>query len=81
LGAGLGIITRSDMFAAVDNTVDLPGYTRADAAVFYSFNERWRLQANVENLFDKKYYLNADNNANITPGYPRAVRVGLIARF
>jgi catecholate siderophore receptor len=39
LGAGLGIISRSDMFAAVDNTVILPGYTRADAAVFYSFNE------------------------------------------
>jgi catecholate siderophore receptor len=81
LGAGLGIVSRSDMFASVDNTVVLPGYTRADAAVFYSFNERWRLQANVENLFGKKYYLNADNNTNITPGSPRAFRVGLIARF
>lgn len=80
-GAGLGIVNRSDMFAAVDNTVVLPGYTKADAAFFYSFNERWRLQANVENLFNKKYYLNADSNTNITPGSPRAVRVGLIARF
>ena len=81
LGAGLGIIYRSDMFATVDNTVTLPGYTRADAAVYYSFNERWRLQGNVENLFDKKYYVNADSNTNISPGSPRAVRVGLIARF
>jgi catecholate siderophore receptor len=80
-GAGLGIVNRSDMFAAVDNTVVLPGYTKADAAFFYSFNERWRLQANVENLFNKKYYLNADSNTNITPGSPRAVRLGLIARF
>ncbi|HEX8292773.1 MAG TPA: TonB-dependent siderophore receptor, partial [Pyrinomonadaceae bacterium] len=31
LGAGLGIISRSDAFVAVDNTVVLPGYTRADA--------------------------------------------------
>ena len=81
LSAGFGIIRRSDMFAAIDNTVVLPAYTRADAAVFYSFNEHWRLQANVENLFNTKYYLNADSNTNITPGSPRAARVGLIARF
>lgn len=81
LGAGLGIIYRSDMFATVDNSVVLPGYTRADAAVFYSFNERWRLQGNIENLSNRKYYTNADSNTNISPGTPRAVRVGLIARF
>jgi catecholate siderophore receptor len=81
LGAGLGLIHRSNMFAAVDNTVTLPGYTRADAAIFFRLTERLRLQANVENLFDKKYYLNADNNTNISPGSPRAIRVGLTARF
>jgi len=70
-GAGLGILHRSDMFAAVDNTVTLPGYTRADVAVFYSLTERWRLQANLENLLDKQYYLNADSNTNISPGSPR----------
>ena len=81
LGAGLGILNRSDMFAAIDNTVRLPGYTRADAAVYFSLTERMRLQANVENLFDRKYYMNADSNTNISPGSPRAVRVGLVARF
>jgi catecholate siderophore receptor len=69
------------MFAAIDDTVRLPGYTRADAAVFISLTERIRLQANVENLFDKKYYINADGNNNISPGSPRAVRIGLTARF
>jgi catecholate siderophore receptor len=81
LGAGLGILNRSDMYAAIDNTVTLPGYTRADAAVFFSLNERLRLQANVENLFNKKYYINADGNNNISPGFSRAFRVGLTARF
>src|SRR5215204_1787543 len=81
LGAGLGIISRSDAFVAVDNTVVLPGYTRADAAVYYSFDERWRLQGNIENLFGRTYYANADSNTNITPGSPRALRVGLTARF
>jgi catecholate siderophore receptor len=81
LGAGLGIIHRSDMFAAVDNTVTLPGYTRLDTAVFYSFDEHWRLQANFENLFNQNYYANADSNTNISPGSPRAARLGLTARF
>jgi catecholate siderophore receptor len=69
------------MFAAIDNTVILPGYTRADAAVFYSVGEHWRIQANLQNLFNTKYYINADNNNNISPGSPRGVRVGLTARF
>ena len=81
LGLGVGLVRRSDMFAAFDNAVVLPGYTRADAAVFYSFDEHWRLQANVQNLFDTRYYLNADGNNNISPGAPRGARVAIIARF
>jgi catecholate siderophore receptor len=81
LALGLGIIHRADMFAAVDNAVVLPGYTRADAAVFFSITEKWRLQANLQNLFDTQYYLNADGNNNISPGAPRGARVALIARF
>ena len=81
LALGMGIIRRTDMFAAIDNTVVLPGYTRADAAVFYSVSEHWRIQANVQNLFDTRYYLNADNNNNISPGSGRSVRLGLTARF
>lgn len=81
LAVGVGVIHRSDMFAAVDNTVVLSGYTRADAAAFYSFSEKWRLQANLENLFDRRYYLNADNNNNISPGSPRSVRLSLTWKF
>jgi len=81
LGLGLGLVHRSDMFAAFDNAVVLPGHTRADAAVFFTVNEHWRLQANVQNLFDTRYYLNADGNNNISPGASRGARVALIARF
>ena len=81
LALGLGIVHRSDMFAAVENLVRLPGYTRADTAVFFSLTEKLRLQANVENVFDKTYYINADGNNNISPGTSRGVRVGLTARF
>ena len=36
----LGVIYRTDMFAAIDNTVTLPGYTRVDAAGFYSITRQ-----------------------------------------
>ena len=81
LSAGLGILNRTDMYAGIDNTVILPGYVRADAGVFYSITEKIRIQANVENLTNRRYYMNADSNTNISPGSPRAVRVGMIARF
>jgi len=81
LSFGLGVVHRTDMFAAIDNTVVLPGYTRIDGAVFFNFNEKWRLQTNLTNLFNKKYYLNADGNNNISAGPPLGARVSLIARF
>jgi catecholate siderophore receptor len=61
--------------------VTLPGYTGVDAAVYVSLTRRVRFQANVENVFDKRYYLNAGGNTNISPGAPRALRAALIARF
>ncbi|MEQ1869710.1 MAG: TonB-dependent siderophore receptor [Vicinamibacterales bacterium] len=81
LGAGLGILQRTKMFATIDNSVTLPGYTRADAAVYFSPTSTVRLQANVENLFDKRYYINADSNTNISPGFPRTLRVALTTTF
>ena len=81
LGLAMGIIHRSDMFTSFDNKVVLPGYTRVDAGVFFSISEHWRLQANVQNLFDTTYYLNAHTNDNILPGAPRGARVALVARF
>jgi catecholate siderophore receptor len=81
LGLGLGLLRRTDMFAAIDNTVTLPGYTRVDAAAYFALSPTMRLQANVENVLDAKYYVNADNNTNISPGFRRAVRIGLTAAF
>jgi catecholate siderophore receptor len=79
--AGVGVIRRADMFAAVDNKVTLPGYTRVDAALYYSVTEKIRVQANAENLFDRRYFINADGNNNISPGAPVAVRIGLTVRL
>src|SRR5262249_31799608 len=81
VAAALGILQRADMFATIDNSVVLPGYTRVDAAGFVKITRQLRVQLNVENLFDTAYFINADSNTNISYGFPRAVRVGLTANF
>jgi catecholate siderophore receptor len=67
LGLAAGIVKRTDVFAAVDNTVRLPGYVDVDAAAYLSLSPRTRLQLNVGNVFDRRYWANADNNTNISP--------------
>lgn len=79
--AALGLINRSAMFAATDNRVVLPGFTRVDAAVFFDVTSALRAQVNVENLLDENYYASAHSNTNITPGSPRAVRFSFTTRF
>jgi catecholate siderophore receptor len=79
--AGLGIVSRSGMFTATDNTVRLPGFTRMDAAVFYDIGRGIRAQLNMENLLDEDYYASSHSNSNIMPGSPRALRVALTTRF
>jgi catecholate siderophore receptor len=80
-GAGLGVVRQGRSFAAVDNTVVLPGYTRVDVAVFLKLNDRLRAQVNVENLFDRRYFPTSQGNNNILPGAPRSARVSLTANF
>lgn len=81
LSAGLGIIHQAEMFAGIDNTVKLPQFTRADAAVYYTLTERIRLQANIENVANITYFPTAHSNNNITPGSPRVLRLALSYRF
>ncbi|MFZ6774369.1 TonB-dependent receptor [Undibacterium sp. SXout7W] len=80
-GAGMGIVYRSEIYASTDNLVVVPGFTRVDAALYYKVNKNLNVQLNIENLLDKQYYAFANSNNNITPGSPRALRVGLNAKF
>jgi catecholate siderophore receptor len=81
LGLGLGLAHRSDVFAAIDNKVTLPGYTKVDVAAYFRLAEKWKVQAHFDNALNRKYYVNADGNNNISPGGPRSVKVSLIAAF
>lgn len=80
-GAAVGVIYAGKRYAAADNIVALPDYTRVDAALYYHISEQVSAQLNVENVFNTRYYLYAHNNNNITPGSPTAFRVGLNAKF
>lgn len=64
------------------STRDLPSYTLVDASMGYNF-DRWRLQLNVKNIFDKLYYINNYQTlfyGNVV-GEPRSVTLSLRAGF
>jgi catecholate siderophore receptor len=79
--AALGVIYFSDSFASSDDSVRLPGFVRVDAGLYARIDENWRVQLNVENIFNKGYWATADGNNNISPGQPRTFRLTAIAKF
>jgi catecholate siderophore receptor len=81
LGGGVGVIRQTRSYAAIDNSVTLPGFTRVDAAVYVGLTSDVRLQLNVENLLDRRYFPTSQGNNNIMPGAPRTLRVGLSTGF
>ena len=80
-GVGLGIIHRGEIFASVDNAVTVPGFTRLDAAVYWTLNPTMQLQLNVENLGNTRYFTSAHSNNNITPGAPRSAWLTVNLRY
>lgn len=76
-GVALGIVRQGPAYAAIDNSVTLPAFTRVDAAAYFVVSPWLRGQVNVENVFDREYYPTSHGNNNIMPGSPRAFRVTL----
>lgn len=84
IGVGLGVIHQSSQFAAIrtlPETTRLPAFTRVDAALFVKVNKALELQVNIENLLDTRYFSDAHNNNNITPGAPINARFTARMRF
>jgi catecholate siderophore receptor len=82
--AALGFVSRSNMYASTPTTttaVNLPGYTRLDAAIYANINKQTKLQLNIENILDKTYYQSAHNNNNIMYGYPLTARATVTYTF
>lgn len=83
LGAALGAHHESNRPASTSSATSpafyLDGYTLVDGGLFYSLND-WEIQANVRNLFNKRYFPTA-SLTRTTPGEPRTFVVSLQRRF
>lgn len=87
-GVGAGVVHNAKFYAAVDNAVLIPGYTRVDGAVFFNpgknffgFGEELSAQVNIENILGAHYYAAAHNNNNIMPGAPRSAYLTINAKY
>ena len=80
-GLGLGLIHQSSQFATISNAVQLPAFTRIDAAAFYALTHRITLQLNVENLTDADYFPAAHTDNNISTGRPLNARATVRLKF
>ncbi|MEE4301312.1 MAG: TonB-dependent siderophore receptor [Pseudomonadales bacterium] len=75
LRLALGATYQDSFFVQEDNSVEVPSYTRVDAAAFYQLNARTQLQLNIENLLDEEYFPDAHSNDNISTGRPLNARL------
>ena len=74
---GAGVVHQGRRYAAIDNSVQLPAFTRLDAGLFVSLPRTLLLQVNAENVLGTRYAATSHGNNNIMPGAPRNVRLGL----
>ena len=77
----LGTTYQDSFFVREDNSVEVPSFTRVDAALFYDVSDAFRIQLNVENLFDEDYFPDAHSNDNISTGEPVNVRLSMSLNF
>ncbi|MBU0826823.1 MAG: TonB-dependent siderophore receptor [Gammaproteobacteria bacterium] len=85
LWLGGGLVHQGDKFTANDNLWRLPGFTTVDLAAGYQFAAGVRLQVNLKNVANRRYYLDGTASAAgfgaVTPGQPRSVQVSLDYSF
>jgi iron complex outermembrane recepter protein len=72
LGGSLGIYFVGDRAGDLDNTFEVPSYTRTDASIFYN-RGKFRTALNFRNIFDIDYFESAQNDLRVRPGEPFTV--------
>ena len=80
LGAGVTYIGKR-MLAVSATSSSVPGYTVVNLIGYYDLTDKIRLQANVNNLFDKYYYERSFGTSNLVPGAPLNAVFSLTAKF
>ncbi|MCM1521380.1 MAG: TonB-dependent receptor [Muribaculaceae bacterium] len=72
LKVGVGFNASSKCYVNTANTLEFPGWAVANAMVGYKF-DNWRLQLNLNNIFDKTYYMTSVNTIGFIPEEKRNV--------
>ena len=80
LGFGGGIFFVGERQGDLDNSFQLPSYTRTDAAIFYE-KEGFRTAVNFRNLFDIDYFETADGDLGVIRADPFTVVGSLSYKF
>lgn len=81
LGLGIGLTYQDESFINNSNSASLPSYTRIDAAAYYDVSETLRVQLNIENLTDQRYYPNSHSTHQASVGAPLNARLTVTGRF
>jgi iron complex outermembrane receptor protein len=80
LGFGAGLFYVGKRPGDDNNTFELAGYTRTDAAVFHT-KGRFTARLNVINVFDREFLLYRTTFNFLVPGAPRTVLGSFEMRF
>ena len=79
LGLGVGLSYKDGIWVDQANLQWIPGYTVADAAIFYR-RANWELHLAINNLTDRAWFAKAANTG-ATPGDPRNLQLSFTAKF
>jgi len=82
IGFGAGLQYSGDKLPLYIRNFSIPAFTIIDAAVYYSPEKSHvQLAMNVNNVFDKTYWVGAQNYLRLFPGTPRNVMFNVIYKF
>ena len=76
LSMGAGLYYYSSQAGDLPNTFKLPGYTLLNAMLGYDFGPA-RLQLNVRNILNARYFTGSYNDVYVQPGAPRNATISL----
>jgi iron complex outermembrane receptor protein len=82
LGIGIGVQHQSNKVPWFTRSFTVPAFTIFDAALYYTpAKSNIQLALNAGNLFDRTYWLGAQNYLRLFPGAPRNVTLTLSFKF
>lgn len=82
IGIGAGVQYSGDKLPLYIRNFTLPAYTIVDAAIYYApAKTKVQLAMNVNNVFNRTYWVGAQNYLRLFPGTPRNVMFNVTYRF